>query len=91
MSFGSRCRPTEVALNEGGLNGHVFAATCGPFVGRRLPTDEWTDSSRTTLRVMAHPSFELKGFRATGKRRLLCFSLFWQALDILWVWLFTVV
>jgi cytochrome o ubiquinol oxidase subunit 3 len=29
--------------------------------------------------------------RATVTRRLLCFSLFWHALDIIWVWLFTVV
>jgi cytochrome o ubiquinol oxidase subunit III len=34
---------------------------------------------------------EFKGFRANVKRRLLCFSLFWHALDIVWVWLFTVV
>ena len=27
----------------------------------------------------------------TVERRLLCFSLFWHALDIVWVWLFTVV
>jgi cytochrome o ubiquinol oxidase subunit 3 len=33
----------------------------------------------------------IKGFRATVERRLLCFSLFWHALDIIWVWLFTVV
>src|ERR1700760_1841675 len=33
----------------------------------------------------------VKGFRATVERRLLCFSLFWHALDIVWVWLFTVV
>ena len=26
-----------------------------------------------------------------GGTRLLCFSLFWHALDIVWVWLFTVV
>jgi cytochrome o ubiquinol oxidase subunit III len=32
-----------------------------------------------------------KGFRATVQRRLLCFALFWHALDIIWVWLFTVV
>jgi cytochrome o ubiquinol oxidase subunit 3 len=32
-----------------------------------------------------------KGFRANVERRLLCFSLFWHALDIIWVWLFTVV
>jgi cytochrome o ubiquinol oxidase subunit 3 len=31
------------------------------------------------------------GFRETVERRLLCFSLFWHALDIVWVWLFTVV
>src|SRR5229473_7097266 len=34
---------------------------------------------------------EVKGFRATVQRRLLCFSLFWHALDIVWVGLFTVV
>jgi cytochrome o ubiquinol oxidase subunit 3 len=33
----------------------------------------------------------IKGFRANVERRLLCFSLFWHALDIIWVWLFTVV
>ena len=33
----------------------------------------------------------VKGFRANVLRRLLCFSLFWHALDIIWVWLFTVV
>jgi cytochrome o ubiquinol oxidase subunit 3 len=33
----------------------------------------------------------LRGFRATVQRRLLCFALFWHTLDIIWVWLFTVV
>ena len=33
----------------------------------------------------------IKGFRATVQRRLQCFSLFWHALDIIWVGLFTVV
>jgi cytochrome o ubiquinol oxidase subunit 3 len=33
----------------------------------------------------------IKGFRATVERRLLCFSLFWHALDIIWVCLFTMV
>lgn len=32
-----------------------------------------------------------KGYRADIMRRLLCFSLFWHALDIIWVALFTVV
>ncbi len=32
-----------------------------------------------------------KGFRQTILRRLLCFSLFWHALDIIWVALFTIV
>jgi cytochrome o ubiquinol oxidase subunit 3 len=32
-----------------------------------------------------------KRFSETVERRLLCFSLFWHALDIVWVWLFTVV
>jgi cytochrome o ubiquinol oxidase subunit III len=33
----------------------------------------------------------IKGFRPTVERRLLCFALFWHALDIIWVWLFTAV
>jgi len=33
----------------------------------------------------------VKSFRPTVVRRLLCFSLFWHALDIIWVALFTVV
>ena len=32
-----------------------------------------------------------RGFRPTVERRLACFSLFWHALDIIWVGLFTVV
>ena len=32
-----------------------------------------------------------KGLRPHVLRRLLCWSLFWHALDIVWVWLFTVV
>ena len=44
---------------------------------------------RTKRRMMAQVA--IKGFRATVERRLLCFSLFWHALDIVWVGLFTVV
>jgi cytochrome o ubiquinol oxidase subunit III len=33
----------------------------------------------------------IRGLSETVERRLLCFSLFWHALDIVWVWLFTVV
>jgi cytochrome o ubiquinol oxidase subunit 3 len=33
----------------------------------------------------------IKGFRASVQRRLQCFSLFWHALDIIWVGLFTIV
>jgi cytochrome o ubiquinol oxidase subunit 3 len=33
----------------------------------------------------------VKGFRDNVQRRLLCFALFWHALDIIWVGLFTVV
>jgi cytochrome o ubiquinol oxidase subunit 3 len=32
-----------------------------------------------------------KGYRADIQRRILCFSLFWHTLDIIWVGLFTVV
>jgi cytochrome o ubiquinol oxidase subunit 3 len=34
---------------------------------------------------------QVKGFRDDIERRLLCFNLFWHALDIIWVGLFTVV
>jgi cytochrome o ubiquinol oxidase subunit 3 len=33
----------------------------------------------------------VKGLRPNVGRRLLCFALFWHTLDIVWVWLFTVV
>jgi cytochrome o ubiquinol oxidase subunit 3 len=33
----------------------------------------------------------IQGFRVAVQRRLLCFSLFWHTLDIIWVGLFTVV
>jgi cytochrome o ubiquinol oxidase subunit 3 len=33
----------------------------------------------------------VKGFRANVLRRLMCFNLFWHALDIIWVGLFTIV
>ena len=33
----------------------------------------------------------IKGFQPNVGRRLLCFALFWHTLDIVWVWLFTVV
>jgi cytochrome o ubiquinol oxidase subunit 3 len=33
----------------------------------------------------------VKGFRAAVQRRLACFALFWHALDIIWVGLFTIV
>lgn len=33
----------------------------------------------------------VKGFRPVVERRLLCFAVFWHVLDIIWVWLFTVV
>jgi cytochrome o ubiquinol oxidase subunit III len=39
--------------------------------------------------LMAH--VEIKGFAANVERRLRCFALYWHALDIIWVWLFTVV
>ena len=32
-----------------------------------------------------------KGFRADIQRRFLCFALFWHALDIIWVGVFSVV
>ena len=41
------------------------------------------------LTMMAQAWF--KGFRDDIQRRILCFALFWHALDIIWVALFTVV
>ena len=32
-----------------------------------------------------------KGFRADIQRRMLCFALFWHALDIIWIAVFTTV
>ena len=34
---------------------------------------------------------QLKGFRETIIHRLICFNLFWHALDIIWVAIFTIV
>jgi cytochrome o ubiquinol oxidase subunit 3 len=39
--------------------------------------------------LMVHVA--IRGFAANVERRLLCFALFWHFLDIIWVWLFTVV
>ena len=33
----------------------------------------------------------VKGFQATIIHRLICFNLFWHALDIIWVAIFTIV
>jgi heme/copper-type cytochrome/quinol oxidase subunit 3 len=33
--------------------------------------------------------FKSKGFRPNIMRRAMCFSLFWHALDIIWVGIFT--
>jgi cytochrome o ubiquinol oxidase subunit 3 len=41
--------------------------------------------------VVMMAQVSILGLRDKVERRLLCFSLFWHALDIVWVWLFTVV
>jgi len=41
--------------------------------------------------VVMMAQVSVRGFRANVQRRLLCFSLFWHTLDIIWVGLFTVV
>ena len=41
--------------------------------------------------VVMMAQVKVMGFTAAVERRLLCFSLFWHALDIIWVGLFTVV
>jgi len=44
-----------------------------------------------TWLVVMMAQVAIKGFSATVRRRLLCFALFWHTLDIIWIWLFTVV
>ena len=34
---------------------------------------------------------QLKGFRPEIVHRLICFNLFWHALDIVWIGIFTIV
>jgi cytochrome o ubiquinol oxidase subunit III len=41
--------------------------------------------------IIAPGDLAIKGFAANVERRLRCFALFWHALDIIWVWLFTFV
>src|SRR5215510_11512615 len=41
--------------------------------------------------VVMMAQVSVKGFRPNVQRRLLCFALFWHALDIIWVGLFTMV
>jgi cytochrome o ubiquinol oxidase subunit III len=41
--------------------------------------------------VLLMVQFAMWGFRAVVERRLLCFALFWHALDIIWVTIFTIV
>jgi cytochrome o ubiquinol oxidase subunit III len=44
-----------------------------------------------TWLVVMMAQVAIKGVRAPVERRLFCFALFWHALDIIWIWLFTVV
>lgn len=44
-----------------------------------------------TWLVLLMVQFAMWGFRAVVERRLLCFALFWHALDIIWVTIFTIV
>jgi cytochrome o ubiquinol oxidase subunit III len=41
--------------------------------------------------VLMMVQLAMRGFRPVVERRMLCFSLFWHALDIVWVLIFTVV
>jgi cytochrome o ubiquinol oxidase subunit 3 len=41
--------------------------------------------------VLMMVQLSLRGFQDVVVRRLHCFSLFWHALDIIWVLIFTVV
>ena len=41
--------------------------------------------------VLLMVQLAMRGFRPVVERRLLCFALFWHALDIIWVTIFTVV
>jgi cytochrome o ubiquinol oxidase subunit 3 len=44
-----------------------------------------------TWLIVLMVQLRIEGFRPRVERRLLCFALFWHALDIIWVGLFTVV
>ena len=60
------------------------------FAARRLARAACHAPACLWLGTMMAQVF-VKGFRADILRRLLCFNLFWHALDIIWVALFTVV
>ena len=81
-----------------GVGGTILALAA--YAASFLPTpytrsDFWTSSPSFfflrlgLLTMMAQ--VQAKGFREDIGRRILCFSLFWHALDIIWVALFTVV
>ena len=65
--------------------------TCGMAslaVGHR--SQKWTQVALLWLGTMM-AQFYAKGFRQDIRHRFLCFSLFWHALDIIWVAIFNLV
>jgi len=70
--------------------GRNAARSSLPSLRLSAATDLHVTAGLVWLAVMM-AQVAIKGFRETVERRLLCFSLFWHALDIVWVWLFTVV
>ena len=69
--------------------GRALAYRCYAQKSIELASALVVPRERQALHHMAQVA--VRGFRASVGRRLLCFALFWHALDIIWVWLFTVV
>ena len=62
----------------------------GQYTGRHLTPAALGNSGLVWLTYMVAQVIA-KGLRPHVLRRLLCFSLFWHALDIIWVGVFTLV
>jgi len=66
-----------------GLGLDLFGVQDHPYQAAFL--DTWTLLAYMAAQVV------VKGFRPHVRQRILCFSLFWHALDIVWVGVFTLV
>ncbi|HKD76627.1 MAG TPA: hypothetical protein VKB76_14080, partial [Ktedonobacterales bacterium] len=66
------------------------ALSCRPCVPSSACTGLNVSTGLPWLGMMMAQVF-VEGFRPDILRRLVCFNLFWHALDIIWVALFTIV